>query len=29
MITYRTLCESEIDRTLFHDFIRRQVVTKC
>lgn len=29
MITYRTICESEIDRTLFHDFIRRQVVTKC
>lgn len=29
MITYRRLCESEINRTLFCDFIRRQVVTNA
>ena len=29
MIQYRTLDEGEIDHALFHDFIRRQVVTKC
>lgn len=26
---YRSLQENEINRELFHDFIRRQVVTKC
>ena len=29
MTEYRTLHEPEINRTLFQDFIRRQVVTKC
>ena len=29
MIEYQTLKETEIDRKLFSDFIRRQVVTKC
>ena len=29
MIQYRILHADEIDRTLFHDFIRRQNVTKC
>ena len=29
MITYRELAEGEINRELFRNFIRRQVVTKC
>lgn len=29
VIQYRTLAEDEIHRALFHDFIRRQVVTTC
>lgn len=29
MITYRKLCEEEINRELFGDFIRHQNVTKC
>lgn len=29
MIQYRSLCENEIDRDLFKEFRRRQVVTKC
>ncbi len=29
MIEYRILREQEIDRNLFHYFIRRQVVTEC
>nr|WP_302695504.1 GNAT family N-acetyltransferase [uncultured Blautia sp.] len=29
MVEYRTLSEPEIDRALFQNFIRRQVVTKC
>lgn len=29
MTEYRTLCESEINLALFHNFIRKQVVTKC
>lgn len=29
MITYRNLLENEINRELFSDFIRHQVVTKC
>ena len=29
MITYRNLFENEINRGLFHNFIRHQVVTKC
>lgn len=29
MIEYRTLCEDEIDRELFHSFVRRQVVVQC
>lgn len=29
MIRYRNICEAEINRKLFSDFIRRQVVTKC
>ena len=29
MIRYRNICEAEINRKLFSDFIRRQVVAKC
>ena len=29
MITYRELAESELNRELFRNFIRHQVVTKC
>ena len=29
MIQYRNLCENEINRDLFKEFIRHQVVTKC
>lgn len=29
MIYYRTLCRDELNRNLFENFIRRQVVTKC
>lgn len=29
MIQYRELTSGEIDRALFRDFIRRQIVTKC
>ncbi|MCI8331652.1 MAG: GNAT family N-acetyltransferase [Clostridiales bacterium] len=29
MITYRELCEQEIDRALFAHFVRRQVVIDC
>ena len=29
MIQYRTLCEQEINRELFRNFIRRQVVQQC
>ncbi len=28
-IVYRDVAEAELDRALFRDFIRRQVVTKC
>lgn len=29
MIQYKNICEQEIDRELFRNFIRRQVVVKC
>ena len=29
VVQYKELCENEIDRELFRDFIRRQNVTKC
>ena len=29
MLTYRTLCASEIDRPLFRAFVRHQVVDQC
>ncbi len=29
MIQYRELCENEVNRELFRDFKRHQVVTKC
>lgn len=29
MIQYRNLCENEMNRELFREFVRRQVVTKC
>lgn len=29
MLQYRNLCENEIDKNLFQNFIRRQTVTKC
>lgn len=29
LLKYRTLCAEEINRELFNDFIRHQVVTKC